>query len=817
MKPPRLFVLCTTVCSLLATPLPGLMAADTSAKTAATLKKDSARLYLPPQPAGPLRLAHEELAAYHRKITGRELPVAQGEAESKTTTGFRFIVREEAAWKGKESAQAFVIEETAEGAFTGVTITGNTGIAVLYGVYQYLEGLGVRWFTPGELGENVPRMDAIPLHPGRRAFTPSFLERGLDFSGVARDHFDTTDPAHYENVTRHDYALWRLRNRLMFQRSINKGIAFDFNHVSQASGHAILPAVLGPSGKEREALFAKEPERFPLFTKDGVRARHASGGQICFTNTKNHEQAVASAVAFFERQAATRAERNTDLDEVMDTFPMGLSDAHGICECNACERVAGEGQWRRDRLVWTFYNGVARELNRRMPGRKIGLYAPYLDLRRPPEDFRIEPNLVAVAARPLAWSAAEEDRPFYPFTRYARENTDATRVAGAEIRTYTYSPWLGSPQMMSLLDTAQTLQAEGIRYFHTEVMTRHEQMWPFLWTLAQYTWNSERPTAERLAQFCREYYGADAGETVLDLLRELDAGGRALPRVVYGGFSDTQQIMTPERTEKGRARLAAALLKATGKEKERLERFRDTWELFARTGEVYLRYAEALDERKPEALARFRQAREEYERFWKESTLNATASPRTLARVTALDPAAPPSKPAGQPELSERAAWLAALYAPAVPPKETGGIHPLPEDWKFRIDPLDTGLANGWEKPAFEDNAWRTLSTWAPFEGQGNKSVDGRFWYRVSFDAPPMAKGGKVFLRFGGLDEDGEIYLNGQLAYTRRHLQPDDWQTSFAFDATALLRPGEKNVIAVRGYDSTGAGGIWRPVALEIQ
>jgi hypothetical protein len=46
---------------------------------------------------------------------------------------------------------------------------------------------------------------------------------------------------------------------------------------------------------------------------------------------------------------------------------------------------------------------------------------------------------------------------------------------------------------------------------------------------------------------------------------------------------------------------------------------------------------------------------------------------------------------------------------------------------------------------------------------------------------------------------------------------PDDWKSSFAFDATPFLLPGKENVIAVRGYDSFGAGGIWKPVAIYTE
>jgi hypothetical protein len=72
-------------------------------------------------------------------------------------------------------------------------------------------------------------------------------------------------------------------------------------------------------------------------------------------------------------------------------------------------------------------------------------------------------------------------------------------------------------------------------------------------------------------------------------------------------------------------------------------------------------------------------------------------------------------------------------------------------------------------------------------------------------------------MRIGSLDDDGDIYINGQLAYSRKMAGPDDWKSSFAFDVTPFLIPGKENVIAVRGYDSFGAGGIWRPCAIYTE
>lgn len=159
--------------------------------------------------------------------------------------------------------------------------------------------------------------------------------------------------------------------------------------------------------------------------------------------------------------------------------------------------------------------------------------------------------------------------------------------------------------------------------------------------------------------------------------------------------------------------------------------------------------------------------------------------------------------------------WLKNLFAFARIPKSIPNLFPLPEVWQFKLDYKNIGLKQGWETVAYNDKkGWNPISTWNFFERQGYKNVDGRFWYRLKFKAPQFPAGKKIFLRIGSLDDAGDIYINGKLAYSRKFGGNDDWQSSFVFDATKFIIPGKENLIAVRGFDSFGAGGLWRPCAL---
>jgi hypothetical protein len=759
-----------------------------------------ARICLPAGAGKPVILAGDELRNYIKKMSGAELAVGTNHTPGTAGGSIVLEVRPGIFSPLDASDQSFTI---AENGANEVRISGNSELAVLYGVYQFLHELGVRWFTPGEIGENVPLLTEIRIGKRAQDYRPSFRTRNMDFSGLWNYHFDDADK---EKVTRvhEEYDLWLLRNRLQFWRSIHERNEhhFAFNWVREAIGENIRKMAL------RGADLSKEPERFALVTKEGKQERRDKGYgvQICFTHPKNVETAIESAVAFLTNGPGRE----------WIACPLGLEDSPGFCECEKCRKAAGAPPYEKDRLVWQFMNKVARGLNVKLPGKKICLAAPYFELNRPPADVKIEPNILAVAGRCVGWSAEEEDRNYYPFTKKQKENIETTRAAGAEMGSYDYIMWNGTPQPLNILDAARAYRAMGNQLYTVEVMQRSEEIYPILWSLAQYVWDSGHDPRELLNNYCAGYYGA-AGPQVLSVLQLIDTSSRKLPRISYGGLSDTQAIMSEDVIGEGRKNIAQAAAKVTGREGQRLARFKDTFEMYARQAQTMRAYCHALNARTPSAIADACKKMDEFETFWQTNKLSDTCSPDILKgignlrknRITAK------AEPKGRAALADREAWLKELYAFDKAPAQIPNLYPLPEVWRLRIDYEDIGLKEGWQKPDYDDGkGWQPISTWDFFENQGYADVDGRFWYRVTFNAPRFPAGKKVYLRIGSLDDDGDIYVNGELAYVRKHNFTDAWQSSFAFEVTPFIRPEGKNTIAVRGYDGFGAGGIWRPCAI---
>lgn len=155
----------------------------------------------------------------------------------------------------------------------------------------------------------------------------------------------------------------------------------------------------------------------------------------------------------------------------------------------------------------------------------------------------------------------------------------------------------------------------------------------------------------------------------------------------------------------------------------------------------------------------------------------------------------------------------------------------LEKGWKFtRQDQPE--FAN----PAFDDSQWQSVTVphdWAiygPFSAQNDKqevaiSQDGQKeamehagrtgglpfvgvgWYRIPFEVPTFAPGKRVTLLFDGAMSHANVYVNGKKA----GYWPYGYN-SFHLDVTPLVKPGEKNTLAVR-LENLPESSRWYPGA----
>jgi len=100
--------------------------------------------------------------------------------------------------------QGYVLNVKNIGGALRVEIKAVNRIGILYGAYDFLDYLGVRWFAPGESGEIVPHIDLKTIPAINKVENPDYILRGFHA---------------FEDRGGTDLILWMARNRLNYWTS----------------------------------------------------------------------------------------------------------------------------------------------------------------------------------------------------------------------------------------------------------------------------------------------------------------------------------------------------------------------------------------------------------------------------------------------------------------------------------------------------------------------------------------------------------------------------------------------------------------------
>lgn len=134
--------------------------------------------------------------------------------------------------------------------------------------------------------------------------------------------------------------------------------------------------------------------------------------------------------------------------------------------------------------------------------------------------------------------------------------------------------------------------------------------------------------------------------------------------------------------------------------------------------------------------------------------------------------------------------------------------------WLFAADPRQEGHIKGFFKTDFNDSKWKKIRM-GNWEKQGFPGYDGTAWYRIKFTMPEKIDSNAVEIVFQGVDESAWVWLNG--IYLGSHdIGPGGWNKTFAVDCRNEIRWGKENVLTVRVYDEAFAGGIYKPVRVDV-
>jgi hypothetical protein len=766
--------------------------------------KPVGQILIPADASEVVKFAAKELMDHIKAMTGAALVTATDAGGALPEGAIRLALAADAPkiLPGDGSEEYCSLDQTGKGVF----IEGRSDIAVLYGAYEYLNGLGVRWFIPGEIGTQVPKRASIALDGKKKDVKPGFRIRWIWLDGNPDWHLNGKTPEAL-SAQLIDEQTWRLRNRLnITTRKSKTPLPFPLNIGTTHDNFSHnIQVVL----RWTKADFKKSPERFPLVIKlDGTAERLAKGGQICFTNKENIDSGIAWALDYFAKNP----------DQITASF--SLQDTGGVCQCDQCVKANDGKDTSLDcnALVWDYMNKVAAGIKKERPDRGIAFFSTYGAMTCPPDGIKAQGNMLGVVCHIDGNNRELDDTNDQVNVRFV-ESIKKLQSTGAQVCSYDYTTFMPSPQPLQIASNVPKYHKLGLIGYSTEIMAKSEHHVMVNWIQAQLCWNPSLDPRKLIEEYCNTYFGA-AGPDVLAVVDIIEASSQKIPKITLSGFGTAQEMMTEEVISACRARFAQAATKVNGVEAQRLARMSDTIEFYSLLAQAYRALYIAIDDRTPENQARAIASFDAAQAFWDKNNVSRCCSPRIpeawIARVKKsavnLQPiAAAPTKTLAGADEATKLKELFALYE--VPAAKLENLTWLPDQWKFKPDIFNKGKEQGWMAPGFDDSKWASLA-YNFFDNQGFMRIEGTFWYRTAFAAPALAPGKRMIMRIGALDDDGTIYINGKPAFTRVHLDGRDWERSFEFDITDFVKPGAKNSVAICGRNDYGKGGLWRPVAV---
>jgi len=658
-----------------------------------------------------------------------------------------------------------------------ISICGVTPEGTLFGVYELLEQIGVRWYIPGDIGRVIPALSTVRVRMQQTIQVPSMDYRML------------------QSVYTGD---WPVRMRM-------GGL------LRSTGAHGIEPFV-----KQKKNLFASNPECF------GLVKGNRTTGQLCISSPKVFELALAAVREQLSSEKADPAKKHY--------IGMGPNDGVGWCECDNCRALDGEYKdvlfdqiSQTDRYVW-FFNKLLEKMEKEYPKLYVVWYAYSLHFFAP-TIIKPHPRLVSVFAPITLDRIRGMDNPMSPDRYILRSVIDGWSKLGCEEMYYRgYYNNLACPQFpVSQIDRVKNeipvLRQKGINVMRVEVIKQSWASSPLtLYVASKMMWDIKTDVDALLEEFYRLFYGT-AAPFMKQYHEAVEAAFRDTPYFT-GGSYPYLRIYDSVRRKAMRGFLNQAEKKAKNVFAERVKINRlafDRLELFLDMMEARNNFDFVLAMKKMEAYYILTDKMTDYVLDEKTNGAPSKYFHSATQRLVWFDE-----------NSANPRSYFNRYYSPTVKTGyervvKSGEIAAaLPDEWDFLEDQTGLGEAAGYQRAGTIGGNWQKLKTRsATWSDQGLHYYKGVAWYRAKVTIPVKFKGRKVFLWFASVDEQAKVWVNGNCLGTST--EPEDGLPGipggfrpFDMHASDDIRFGEENTVAVRienfSLDELGTGGIVGPV-----
>jgi len=336
-------------------------------------------------------------------------------------------------------------------------------LGTLWGVYGFLQKLGVGWYLEDPLFEVVPDKPTLSIESMDFTDAPSLQMRGAggQQDGVAPDNKQKRPCYGDGNGSQLGYPYG--------------GREVWFSHMFSA---VLTPAVL---------------EKNPEFTRDG----------LCMTNPKLRELFVEYTRKRFQ---STPSVYGSSLFPDDNAGPScGCPECQKLLTLGKDEQTAPGARSKSDYLV-DFYNGVARGLEKEFPDRKVigAAYVHYLD---PPVQTRLHPNVI-ILLTPLT-DSVELHPALDGIVKGWRE------MGTQELYWYGYD--MGNePMPNEIARRFRNYRRWNLAGVYVEQRPNPAVSGINYYLESRLSWNWDASVDDLLQQFCFDLFGPDAGRMMVN-------------------------------------------------------------------------------------------------------------------------------------------------------------------------------------------------------------------------------------------------------------------------------------------------------------
>lgn len=471
-------------------------------------------------------------------------------------------------------SQGFHIRRVDRNGRQYILIVGADRAGALYGAYELLEQMGVRWYGPGDNNEVIAKSLYFKLPDINKLDAPAFITRGFwakddrgnvdFFNWMSRNRINLWSYAQPERNALRKRAIGFLTGgHQIQQRFLSPQAIYPYhNEFTNESGtHSIDPYIpsafyQGDTNNDGKLSYSEaHPEWFGMI--NGSRnfdSRIKYGTNFCTSN----QQAVSELSKNFINDLIGGEWSEADM---INFWPY---DVGKWCQCEDCRNTGSETD-RVLMLVHQVRENINSALEEGVLDRNIILTVPaYLETRKSPErkladNFDYENNIVTYFPIERCYAHSMNDASCTDINHH--HNNDMKSWLNNEDGYYKGTMFLGEYYNISLLASLPIMYTEimkqdipyyynsGIRHMH--YMHIETENWgTMLLTNYQFSkmlWNPSVNVNILLGDLYKDFYGDNAAEYMHNFYSHLELAMSSMKTIRWAGKSLNESYSLDKR------------------------------------------------------------------------------------------------------------------------------------------------------------------------------------------------------------------------------------------------------------------------------